>query len=182
MVSELCISVIIASISSVSRQLLPSMGSLGSVPPLHRLLRAARTSRRPSCLASFPSLGLTARASAETTGPPRFLENPRMHAAFFDPGRTFEPGPFGRCPTHRLDGFAFRCFDGLGSCHFSLSRLNRAAFTLAVYASQPGLPSVATQDSLPAWWPTFAGRDSNPLGSIVRFQECLLHFILLTQT
>jgi hypothetical protein len=39
---------------------------------------------------------------------------------------------------------------GFGSCDYVLSGLNRAAFTFAVYASQPGLPSVATQDSLPA--------------------------------
>src|SRR5438874_352251 len=84
MLAELCVSVIVPSFGPCPRQPLPSTGSLGSVPPLHRLLRAARTSRRPSCLAS-------------------------------------------------------------------------------------------------GWWTTFTGRDLNPLGPIVKFRQCLLHRVPLTQ-
>ena len=74
-----------------------SVGSLAS-----SLLRAARTSRRPlRCVEPttlgaslrLPSLGAT--ASAETTGPPRFLENPRLHAALFDPGEIVDSGHSG---------------------------------------------------------------------------------------
>jgi hypothetical protein len=74
MLVELDVSAIVPSISSVSRQLgsrqfsLPSTGSLGSVPPLHRyygplgLLAVHRvlSGRLLPRLASFPSLGATA--------------------------------------------------------------------------------------------------------------------------
>ena len=109
---------------------------------------------------------------AEKTGSPRFLENPRVHASLFDPGRISGPGHSGGALLIGPADVAFCCLDGLGSCHFPISGLNHAAFTLAVYASRPGSPSVVAQDSLPAWWPTFAGRDFNPLGSIVRFRSC----------
>src|SRR4051812_46421911 len=99
MILERDLSVIVPSISSVSRQLLPSTGSLGSVPPLHWLLRAARTSCRPSRVVGptapvprFVSFARRYRPMAETTGSLRFLENPRVHAALYDPGRTLEPG------------------------------------------------------------------------------------------
>ena len=45
-----------------------------------------------------------------------------------------------------------------------LSRLNHAACTLSVYASQPGSPpDHATLDS--GWWPALTGQDSHLLGS-----------------
>ena len=56
---------------------------------------------------------------------------------------------------------------------FPFSESNSAAHMLAVYASQPGLPSVATQDSLPAGGFTLAGREFNPLGHFNRFQSYL---------
>ncbi|WP_437896067.1 non-canonical purine NTP pyrophosphatase [Sorangium sp. So ce124] len=49
-----------------------------------------------------------------------------------------------------------------------ISRLNRTACTLAVYASQPRSP-VHHARLTSGWWPTLAGRGSNPLGSTARF-------------
>ena len=65
--------------------------------------------------------------------------------------------------------------------HDQFSRLNRTACTLAVYASQPRSP-VHHARLASGWWPSLAGRDSNPLGSTVRFPLCSLrHRVLLTQ-
>ena len=53
-----------------------------------------------------------------------------------------------------------------------LSRLNHAACTLSVYASQPGSPpDHATLDS--GWWPALTGQDSHLLGRIDGFPSCL---------
>ena len=89
-------------------------------------------------------------------------------------------------PTRRLVGVAFRISDDVGSRKPSncvegmfVSGLIDAAYALAVYASSPGFPSVATQDSLSGWWPPLTGRDLNPLGPKVCF--LLLHGFPLTQ-
>ena len=51
-----------------------------------------------------------------------------------------------------------------------LSRLNHAACTLSVYASQPGSPpDHATLDS--GWWPALTGQDSHLLGRIEGFRH-----------
>ena len=53
-----------------------------------------------------------------------------------------------------------------------LSRLNHAACTLSVYASQPGSPpDHATLDS--GWWPALTGQDSHLLGRIDGLPSCL---------
>ena len=54
--------------------------------------------------------------------------------------------------------------------HRTLSRLNHAACTLSVYASQPGSPpDHATLDS--GWWPTLTGQGSHLLGRIEGFRH-----------
>jgi hypothetical protein len=78
------------------------------------------------------------------------------------------------------DDVAFRKFDGVGSHDTALSGLNHAAYTLAVYASQPPSPTVHARLA-PGWWSSLAGRDSNPLGPFVKFPPYPLHGILLTQ-
>ena len=56
--------------------------------------------------------------------------------------------------------------------HGTLSRLNHAACTLSVYASQPGSPpDHATLDS--GWWPALTGHDSHLLGRIDGLPSCL---------
>ena len=51
-----------------------------------------------------------------------------------------------------------------------LSRLNHAACTLSVYASQPGSPpDRTTLDS--GWWPALAGQDSHLLGRVDGFRH-----------
>jgi hypothetical protein len=49
-----------------------------------------------------------------------------------------------------------------------ISELNDAASTFAVYASRTPLPT-PMQDSLPAGWLAFTGRELNPLGLYERF-------------
>src|SRR5690606_36932933 len=66
----------------------------------------------------------------------------------------------------------------------SLSRLYRAAFTLAVYASQLSSSRrncTATQDSLPAGGQPVPGGIGYPQGCCVRFPSSRLHDFLLTQ-
>ena len=54
--------------------------------------------------------------------------------------------------------------------HWRLSRLNHAACTLSVYASQPGSPpDHATLDS--GWWPSLTGQDSHLLGRVEGFRH-----------
>ena len=53
----------------------------------------------------------------------------------------------------------------------------RAALAPAVYASWGMLP-LPMQDSLPAGWLAFAGRELNPLGRVERFPSCYISFPL----
>ena len=65
-------------------------------------------------------------------------------------------------PPRRVDA-AFRLTNDVGARGYYLSRLNHAACTLPVYASQRG--SLRHHATLGAgWWPTFAGRDWVPAG------------------
>jgi hypothetical protein len=75
-----------------------------------------------------------------------------VHAPLSDPGELFTPGLLRRVDT------AFRQTNDVGTRGHYLSRLNHAACTLPVYASQRGsLRHHATLGT--GWWPTFAGRD-----------------------
>ena len=80
----------------------------------------------------------------ETTGPPKFLENPNCPFAHdpSDSGRTADTRP-SRCSSV-APGQSTTKAPAKG-----LSKLNSMAFGLAVYASQCALPR-PTQDSLPA--------------------------------
>lgn len=93
MLLELDVSAIVPSFSSANRQPLRSTGSLGSVPRLRRYyeLLGLLAIRR----ASLRFLRSALPPSAETTRPPRFLENPRVHAALCDPGGPTSTGHSG---------------------------------------------------------------------------------------
>ena len=103
-----------------------------------------------------------------------------MHATLSDPDGTLESGHSGAALL--VGSTVLPSAESKASAPVTsrLSRLHHAACMLAVYASQPGLPSVHARLAS-GWWPTLAGRDSNPLGPYVRFQPCPLHGILLTQ-
>jgi hypothetical protein len=73
-------------------------------------------------------------------------------------------------PSHRRRSIPTR--NDVGSALLSLSRLDHAAYTLPVYASQPGPPPEhATLGS--GWWPTFTGSGLAPAGSHERFPSWL---------
>ena len=99
MFEELGISAIFPSVDSVSRQPLPSTGSLGTVPPLHRLLRAARTPGHPSRALRFLRACATAPVGAETTRPPRFLGSPSRTCPVLRPRWDRRARPSGSRPT-----------------------------------------------------------------------------------
>jgi hypothetical protein len=115
-------------------------------------------------------------------GSPRFLESPRVRATFLRPRwDRLVLGHSGRRPTLDLAMLPSAETTASAPTTFRLSGLNHAARTLAVYASSPGSSSVATQDSLTGG-DHLPVRDSNPQGSIVKFQRRPLHRrILLTQ-
>ena len=161
----------------------------GEFPDLIGTYQPTPTSRLPSRLTSFPSLGTTTASppslprgrtlprgpgpflsrcprrlsSVEKTRSPRFLDDPCVHAPLFDPGGPPAPGHF------RTGDVVFRWINGVDSATM-LSRLHHAACTLSVYASQPGSPpDHATLDS--GWWPTLTGQDSHLLGHIEGFRH-----------
>ena len=120
-----------------------SLPSFGGTSTFHSLcsLSGGRVSRR--------SLELVTRClqpglAEETTGPPKFLENPNCPFAHdpSDSGRTADTRP-SRCSSV-APGQSTTKAPAKG-----LSKLNSMAFGLAVYASQCALPR-PTQDSLPA--------------------------------
>ena len=141
---------------------LPSTGSLGSVPPLHRYYRGAPTPHRPSRLTSLPSLRSTVVASllrshrwpvacarepgpfiaggppgtypTETMGSPRFLDEPFRVCRALRPRRDLRARPSRR--LHAASALA----DVRLPHELCLSRLHHAARTLAVYASQDRSP------------------------------------------
>ena len=164
-------------------------GPLGRVPRPHRYYQPTPTSRPPSPSLRFlrsalpplrpPSLPrsrTTPRGpgpflprrprrliSVEKTRYPRFLDDPCVHAPLFDPGEPPTPGHF------RASDVVFRWIYGVDFAS-ALSRLNHAACTLSVYASQPGSPpDHATLDS--GWWPALTGQDSHLLGRIEGFRH-----------
>jgi len=94
-------------------------------------------------------------------------EPPCVHAPLFDPGELFTPGLLRRVDT------AFRLPNDVGARGYYLSRLNHAACTLPVYASQRGsLRHHATLGS--GWWPTSAGRGWFPAGPRRKVSEITL--------
>jgi hypothetical protein len=82
------------------------------------------------------------------------------------------PWPFGLRPTSAPFGVAFRSIDNVGSddnCPFEAQSHGLHARCLRFAATVARYFPTATQDSLPAGG-HLAGRDSNPLGSDVRFR------------
>ena len=92
-------------------------------------------------------------------------------ALFFDPGGTGHARP-----SRRAD--AAPAADKSEDSRNDLSRLNRTAWALAVYASQWGSPP-PTQDSLPAAGQALPGGIRYPQGSDERFLSSSL--VLLSQ-
>ena len=182
---------IFPSASSISR----SAASLrrvprGEFPGFAGTYQPTPTSRPPSRLTSSPSLGTTTASpsslprsrtiprgpgpllsrrprrliTVERTRYPRFLGDPCVHAPLFDPGGPPAPGHY------RAGDVVFRTVNDVDSAYRVLSRLNHAACTLSVYASQPGSPPVcATLDS--GWWPALTGQDSHLLGRVEGFRH-----------
>lgn len=141
--------------------------------PASSVLRNAPTSRHSSRRASFPSLGGTTDASGvrsraaadapprgrgvvvgghpmrrrcavEMAGSPKFPQNPLSpRTCSFDPGRTGRNSPY-LAPTDAATAKGTTVTSSIG-----LSRLNRMARRLAVYASPWRSPDT-TQDSLAA--------------------------------
>ncbi len=120
--------------------------------------------------ASAWSAGRPSRSTvAETTRPLRFLGDP--HASMpRSPTPARSPRP---ALLWRVDA-AFRRINNVGSRACNLSRLDHAACTLPVYASQGGsLRHHATLGS--GWWPALAGRHCSPAGSRWKVSECVNH-------
>ena len=164
-------------------------GPLGQVPRPHRYYQPTPTSRPPSRVTSFPSL------SATTVPPffaPRSGTTPRDLDHFYRGARAASsrwrrrdlPGswttlaymPRSSTPAD-LRSQATTGPAMWSSVHLTtstprlpLSRLNHAACTLSVYASQPGSPpDHATLDS--GWWPALTGQDFHLLGRVEGFRH-----------
>ena len=169
-----------------------------SLSLLHRYYPDAKTSRHPSRLASFsfawryhgragdllPCEGRRALAgpgcwlqaatrsaaelSVEMTGSPKFPQNPlSLCTCSYDPGRTGQDSP------HRPADTAPETETSKASS-IALSRLNRMAWRLTVYASPCRLPGNDARLACGCWL-SFTARDSDPQGSEERFQLCVIH-------
>ena len=90
-------------------------------------------------------------SSVEKTRPPRFLDNPCVHAPLSDPGAPPAPGHY------RTGDGVFRTGYYVDSTMMVISGLNHAACTLPVYASRPRSPQDA-QHSVPAGGQPWPGR------------------------
>ena len=141
---------------------LPPSGSVLRHPPsLHRVPRdrfpdfpgtyaGVLTPDRPIRKDSVSFVPPLLVPHAETTGPPRFLDNPSADMPWpLDPGGTSSPGPI------RRDA-AFRNLVRRRLPQRVISGLNPTACSLPVYASRPALPTSSrnTRFRLPA---SFAG-------------------------
>ena len=135
--------------------------------PLHHSRRAATPTRRTGVLrCRFAPSGFL---HVEATGTPRFLEDPRAHALFFDPGGTASPGRL------RRYGAAFRLNDGVGSRdHKPYGALSHGLRTGCLRFAA-GDCSPATQDSLPAAGQLYRAGFRRPLGPYARFSDHLCH-------
>ncbi len=165
MESELDLPGIFPSNGSVSRRLLPSTGSLGSVPPLRRYCEALRllsgrpgtlrsplATRYPSPAARFRSSGWRSRKALPRPGP--FVRWTHPPSSRGDGEISQVPGePLSACPALTDPGegrpprsICWRLLwpsghgtpSALATC--PISGLYDAAHCLAVYASQTGSP------------------------------------------
>jgi len=183
--SELDVSVIFLSNGSVTRHLLPSVGSLGLLSLLHwfyevlRLPNARLALLRLSLGSAVPSL-----AATETSESPRFLGDLRAHALTENPGgpvlrltdedavawgvavsgfrRCLIPS-LGHClSASRRSVVAFHHLEGFGSRDVHISGLDITACSLAVYASQLSFPvsqSYGHARLASSWWSALSGWD-----------------------
>ena len=121
-----------------------------ALPPLRRssLPRDGTTPRGPGPLLPRRPRRLS---SVEKTRPPRFLDNPCVHAPLSDPGAPPAPGHY------RTGDGVFRTGYYVDSTMMVISGLNHAACTLPVYASRPRSPQDA-QHSVPAGGQPWPGR------------------------
>jgi hypothetical protein len=103
-------------------------------------------------------------SSTETTGPPRFLEDPTMNV-------PCSPTPAG--PLCSATAALRCCLPPFGRRRLprltNISRLNHTARTFAVYASQGGLPHRHARLAS-GGWPTLPGGTGYPPGPNKRFQ------------
>jgi hypothetical protein len=178
------------------RHPLPSTGSPeGRDSPASTVIWNVPNPCRPSRVTSLPSLGGTTRAlslrshrhgvrrrgpgafayslrlplagsGVETTGPPRFLGNPRVRALLFDPGGTETPGHTAPpCCLPRPQ----RCrLPQTGYFRGSITQPTHSLCTLR----SAGYPNT-TQHSLPAAGQALPGGIGYPLGPNERFQPII---------
>ena len=137
-------------------------GPLGRVPRPHRYYQPTPTSRPPSRLASFPSLGTTTASPpslprsrtiprgpgpllsrrprrlipVEKTRPPRFLGDPCVHAPLFDPGGPPVPGHY------RTGGVVFRRINNVDSAFVAFEAQSRGLHALCVRFAAGVAPGV----------------------------------------
>ena len=145
-----------------------------ALPPLRpsSLPRGATTPRGPGLLLPRRPRRLS---SVEKTRPPRFLDNPCVHAPLSDPGGPPTPGHYSAG-----DG-VFRTDYYVDSAMMLISGLNHAACTLPVYASRPRSPQDA-QHSVPAGGQPWPGRTlACGVAQKVSAMSIPLHGILLHQ-
>ena len=103
-----------------------------------------------------------------------------MHAPLHDPGGTVAPDHRALALPLQRDDVAFRYFDASApTTHSFRGSITRPARSLSTLRGPPS-PTVHARLAS-GWWSSLAGRESNALGPLVRFQPCPLHDILLTQ-
>ena len=165
------VSAIFPSNDSTRRCPLPSTGSLGFGSPASSVLRDTPTPRRPSRLASFPSLGGTSSMSGddEASQVPR---GPSHACPALRPRRSLGVGPLvARDPP------TLRCCLPVMSDRQpsrrdrSRSSVTRPACSLSTLRSR-GRPR-STQDSLPGGGPAFLGRGQARRGPKCAFSRSL---------
>ena len=149
-------------------------GPSGSVPPLHRSYYGTPTPQRPRSARCRSTRRF--RLSTMTSGSPRFLGNPPVRAPLSDPGRTAASDHSGRAlllDAAMLPSAAVTTSAPATRYFGAQSRGSHArCLRFAVTVTRLLLYDHARLAS--GWWPSLAGRDSNPLGSFVRFPSCFL--------
>ena len=129
----------------MTRQLLPSTGSLGRLSPFlryHELLRLLAAPPAPPQL----SLGSAVPRfiTGETASSPRFLGNPSRYAAFSDPGRTELRLAFEDDQARGESLFPATFVRGLRRCRCLIPRLGRWLAASRRFGSVPA-SSVTTR-------------------------------------
>ena len=133
-------------------------------------------SSKPNSRAPFSQGAYQADFGGSNAGSLRFPENPScIFALLLDPGRP------NACSPKRKQWYCPHIQHNEDVNDHMISRLDHTALIPTVYASRSLLPD-PMQDSFPAGWLTFAGRESNPLDFYKRFQLFTFSFSGLTRT